>query len=121
LFVDRPAVVIADEDAAVITVKSERHAEATQHLAKQVEIAESGFRGEELRGQDFPGSIVLHAESGEPGAASFKPVVGTAVELHEFADPCRTEAALAMSRGSALSGRTDAMLAQQPAQAFAAE
>src|SRR5229473_1817092 len=49
LFFHRPAVVIADEDAAVIPVKSQRHTVAAQQLAKQAEIAESGFRREELR------------------------------------------------------------------------
>src|SRR5579859_758642 len=48
LFFDRPAVVIADEDAAVIAVKSERRAVAAEQLFQQAEIAESG-RSEERR------------------------------------------------------------------------
>lgn len=67
LFFDRPGVVVADEDAAVIAVKSEGHAVATQELAEQAEIAGCRFRGKELRRQDFTGGVVLHTESGEPG------------------------------------------------------
>ena len=67
LFLDRPEVVVADEDAAVIAVESERDAVAAQQLAEQGEIADGGFGGEELSGQDFSGGIVLQAESGEPG------------------------------------------------------
>ena len=103
LFFDGPVVVIADEDATVIAIKSQRHAEAAQQLAKQAEIAESGFRGKELRRQDFAGGVVLHAQSGEPGSAAFEPVVQAAIELHEFAEPCATHAALAMSGSTAFS------------------
>ena len=76
LFFDRPGVVVAHEDAAVIAVKSQGHAVAAQQLAQQGEIAESGFGGEELGGQDFAGGVVLHAQSGEARAAAFQPVVG---------------------------------------------
>ncbi len=86
LFFHRPDVIVADEDAAVIAVESQRYAVAAEHLFKQAEIAESGFRGEELGGQDFAGGIVLHAESGELRATAFEPVVRAAVELHEFAE-----------------------------------
>src|SRR6266852_537749 len=121
LFVDGPVVVVTDEDAAVIAVKSQRHAVAAEHLFKQAEIAESGLRGKELSGQDFPGGVVLHAESGELRAATFEPVVRAAVELHEFAEASGTQAALAMSGGAALPRRAETVLAQQAAQGFAAE
>src|SRR5713226_7424935 len=121
LFFHRPAVVIADEDAAVIPVKSQRHTVAAQQLAKQAEIAESGFRREELRGQDFTSGVVLHAQSGEPRAAAFEPVMRAAVELHKFSQPRGTQAALAMSGSSAFARRAQAVLAQQTAQGFAAE
>src|ERR1700687_3277279 len=87
----------------VMTVKGKGHAKTAQQLAKQAEIAESGFRREELRGQDFPGGVILHAESGELWAASFEPIVRAAVELHEFAEPRGAHAALAMSGSTALS------------------
>src|SRR5437763_1589074 len=99
LFFHCPVVIVADEDAAVIAVKGQRHAETAQQLAQQAEIAESGFRREELRGQDFPGGVILHAQSGELRATSFEPIVRAAVELHQFAEPRGTRAALAM-RGS---------------------
>src|SRR5260221_1331850 len=102
LFFDRPAVVVADEDTAVIAIESQRHPVAAQQLAKQAEIAERGFRGEELRNQDFAGGVVLHAEGGEPRAATFEPVVRAAIELYEFAKPSGTQTALAMSGSTAL-------------------
>ncbi len=121
LFIDGPAVVVANEDAAVIAVKSQGHAEAAQQLAKQAEIAESGFRRKELRGQDFAGGVVLHAQSSEARSAAFEPVVRAAIELHEFAEPCGTQAALAMSRSPAFSWRAKTVLAQQATQGFAAQ
>src|SRR5438128_2088816 len=38
LFVDGPVVVVAEEDAAVIAVKSQRHTVTAEQLAKQAEI-----------------------------------------------------------------------------------
>jgi hypothetical protein len=121
LFLDGPVVVVADEDAAVIAVKSERHTVAAEQLFQQAEIAESGFRGEELGGQDFAGGVVLHAKSGELGAAAFEPVVWAAVELHEFAEARGTHTALAMSGSAAFSRRPETMLTQQAAQGFATQ
>ncbi len=121
LFFDRPGVVIAHEDAAVIAVKSQGHAEAAQQLAQQAEIAERGFCGEELRGQDFPGGVVLHAEGGESRAAALEPIVRAAVQLHQFAEPRGTHTALTMSGSTTLSRRADAVVAQQTAQGFTAK
>src|SRR5712664_394630 len=121
LFFHRPDVIVADEDAAVIAVKSQWHAVAAEHLFKQAEIAEGGFGSEELGGQDFAGGVVLHAESGEVRAAAFQPVVRAAVELHQFAEARGTQAALAMSGSAAFARRAQAVFAQQPAQRFAAE
>ena len=121
LFLDGPAVVIANEDAAVIAIESQWHAEAAQQLAKQAEIAERGFPRKELGGQDFTGGVVLHAESSEPWAASFEPVVRAAVELHKFAEARGTPAALAMRRSTAPSRRAKSVLAQQPAKGLATE
>jgi hypothetical protein len=42
---------------------------------QQAEVALGSFRGEELRGQDLAGGVVLHAESGELRAAVLEPVV----------------------------------------------
>ncbi len=103
LFFHCPVVIVADEDAAVIAVKSQRHAETAQQLAQQAEIAKRGFRREELCGQDFPGGVILHAESGELRAASFEPIV------------------LTMSGSTTLARRPETVLAQQTAQCFATE
>ncbi len=88
---------------------------------KQAEIAESGFRGKELRRQDFAGGVVLHAQSGEQRAAAFEPVVRTAVELHEFSELGGTQSALTMRGSAALSRGAEAVLAQQAAKGLAAE
>ena len=84
---------------------------AAEELAKQAEITKGGFRGEELRSQDFTGSVVLHAQSSESWATTFEPVVRTAIQLDQFAEPSRTHAALAMSPSTAFSGRTETLLA----------
>ena len=85
LFFEGPGVVVADEDAAAIAVEGEGNTVAAQQLAEQGEIADGGFGGEELSGEDFSGGIVLQTESGEARAAAFEPVVRRAVELHQFA------------------------------------
>jgi hypothetical protein len=121
LLFERPDVVVADEDAAVIAVESQGHAEARQHETKQAQLAEGGFGEKELRGEDFSGGMVLHAEGGEARAASLEPVVGAAVELPEFAEPCRTHAALAISGSAAFSGGAQTVFAQHRAQCLAAE
>src|SRR5258705_1708681 len=108
-----PVVIVADEDAAVIAVKSQRHAETAQQLAQQAEIAKRGFRREELCGQDFPGGVILHAESGELRAASFEPIVRAAVELHEFAEPRGAHAALTMSGSTTLARRPATVQTQE--------
>src|SRR5260370_7103709 len=102
LFFDGPVVVVADEDAAVVAVKSERNTVPANQLMKQAEIAESGFRGKELRRQDFAGGVVLHAEGGEERAAAFDPLVPTPVQLPHFTTLCRTHPALALRQRSPL-------------------
>ena len=85
LFIQRPVIVIAGEDAAAIAIEGDGNAVAAQEALEKVEIALGGFRWEELSGEDFAGSIILHAQGGEPRAAPFEPVVGRAIELDEFA------------------------------------
>jgi len=121
LFFQRPEVVVTDEDAAVIAVEGERDTAGTQELTEQREIAGSGFGGEELSGEDFSGSIVLQAEGSEPGAAAFEPIMGGAVELHQFALASGSQTALAMSGSTTLSGRAETGLAQETAESFATE
>src|ERR1700722_5482507 len=75
LFVDGPVLVVASKDAAAIAIESDGNAVAAQQALQQAEIALGSFRGEELCGQDFAGSIVLHPQSGEQWAAAFEPVV----------------------------------------------
>ena len=121
LFVDGPVIVVASEDAAAIAVEGDGNAVAAQQALEQAEIALGGFRGEELGGKDFAGSVVLHAQSGEQRAAAFEPVVGGAVELDQFAFAGRAQTALAMSGRPALAWRADAVGAEQAAQGFAAQ
>lgn len=121
LFVQRPVVVVASEDAAAVAVEGHRDPEATQETLEQVEIALGGFREEELSGQDFAGGVVLQAQSSEPRAAALEPVVGRAVELNQFSEVRRTEATLAMSGRAAFSGRADPGGPQEAAKGLAAE
>jgi len=114
-------IVVAGEDAAAIAVEGDRDAVAAQEALEQAEIALGGFRGEELSGENFAGSVVLHAQSGEQRAAPFQPVVGGAVELHQLAFAGRAQTALAMSGRAAFAGRADAAGAEQPSQGFAAQ
>ena len=76
LFVERPVIVVAGEDAAAIAVEGDRDAVAAQEALEQAEIALGGFREEELRGENFARSVVLHTQCGELRAAPFQPVVG---------------------------------------------
>jgi len=120
-FCPRPEIVIADEDAAVIAVEGEGSAVAAQELAQQREIAGGGLGGKELGGEDFSGGIVLQAERGEARAAAFEPIVGRAVELHQFAFASRSQTALAMSGSTAFSRRSQTGLPQETAESFATE
>ena len=63
----------------------------------------------------------MQAESGEARAAAFEPVVGRAIELHQFAFAGGAQTALAMSGSTAFTGRAQTGLAQKTAQGFAAE
>jgi len=121
LFVDGPVIVVAGEDTAAIAVEGEGDAVAAQEAVEQAEIALGSFRGEELSGEDFAGSIILHAQGGEEGAAALEPVVGRAVELHEFAFAGRAQAALAMSGRAAFAWGAHAVGSEQAAQGFAAQ
>src|ERR1700733_1979402 len=105
LFLNGPVIIIANEDAAAIAVESQRGAEAAEQAVEQAKIALGGFREEELGGEDFAGSVVLHTQSGELRAAALEPVVGRAVELNEFALARRAQTPLAMSGGTAFSRR----------------
>jgi hypothetical protein len=86
-FFKGPAVVVADEDAAAIAVEGGGHTAAAQQAVQQVKVAFGRFGEEEAGGEDFAGSIVLHAQSGETRA--FQPVVRRAVQLLEL--PSRAE------------------------------
>ena len=121
LFFDGPEVVVAHEDAAVIAVESQRCAMAAQELAEQGEIAGGAFGGKELSGQDFSRGVVLQAEGGQARAAAFQPVVGRAVELHQFPFAGGAQTALTMRGSTAFSGRSETGLAQKSAQGFATE
>lgn len=121
LFVDGPVMVVASEDPAAIAVEGDGDALAAQEALEQAKVALGGFRGEELGGQDFAGSIVLHTQSGEQGAATFQPVVGRAVELDQFAFARGAQTTLAMGGRSALAWRAQAFPTEQSAQGFAAQ
>src|ERR1700685_1973859 len=121
LFLHRPEVVVAHEDAAVIAIEGEWDPAVTQELAEQGEIAGGGFGGEELSGEDFTGGIILQTEGGEARAATFEPIVGRAIQLYQFAFPGGSQTALTMGGSAALSGRAQTGLTQEPAEGFAAE
>jgi hypothetical protein len=121
LFIERPVIVVAGEDATAVAIEGHRDAVTAQQALEQAEIALGGFRGKELSGEDFAGSIVLHAQCGEQRAAPFQPVVGGAVELHKFPFAGRAQTALTMSARLAFTGRSDAVGAEQPTQGFAAQ
>jgi len=121
LFIERPVIVVAGEDAAAIAIEGDRHAAAAQEALEKAEIALGGFRGEELSGKDFAGSVVLHAQSGEQRTAPFQPVMGGAVELHKLPFAGRAQTTLAMSGRPAFAGRADAAGAEQPSQGFATQ
>ncbi len=121
LFLERPEVVVAHEDAAVIAIESQRCAVAAEQLAQQSEIAMCGFGRKELSGQDLSGGVVLQAESGKARAAAFQPVVRRAVQLYQFAFAGGAQPTLAMRGSAALAGRSQTGLAQQTAQGFATQ
>jgi hypothetical protein len=120
-FLDGPVIVIADEDAAAIAVESRGHTEAAEQALEQAKVTFGGFRSKELSGENFAGSVVLHAESGETRATTFQPVVRRAVELHQFAFASDAQTALAMSGSATFAGRAQSLAAQQAAEGFAAE
>ena len=105
-FLDGPVIVVANEDAAAIAVEGGGHAEAAEQALEQAKVAFGGFRGEELSGEDFAGSVVLHAQSGETRAAAFEPVVRRTVELHQFAFASDAQTALAMSGRATFDGES---------------
>src|SRR5271170_4530774 len=121
LFFDGPVIVVANEDAAAIAVEGGGNAEATEQALEQAKITFGGFREEELCGEDFAGSVVLHAQSGEAWAATFQPVMRAAVELHQLALASDAQTALAMGGSAAFARRTEALAAQQAAESLAAE
>jgi hypothetical protein len=71
--------------------------------------------GKELRRNNFTRGVFLQAKSSESEAASWEPVMGTAVELHESYELCGAQTALAMSGSAALSERVETSLAQEAA------
>jgi len=121
LFVERPVIVIASEDATAIAIEGDRDTVAAQEALEQAKIAFRGFRREELRREDFAGSIVLHAQGGEQRAAALEPVVRRAVQLYEFTFASRAKAALTMSGRAAFARRADAVGSEQAAHGLTAE
>jgi len=111
------SVIVADEDAAVNRRKKPAARRNGAAVGAASRDSQAWFPREELCGQDFPGGVILHAESGELRAASFEPIVRAAVELHEFAEPRGAHAALTMRREhERLRGDPRPVLAQQTAQ-----
>src|SRR5271155_1805613 len=120
-FLPRPAVIVAHEDGAAISVESQRHSEAPEQALQQVKVALGRFGEEELGGQDFAGRVVLHTQCGELRAAALQPVVRRAVELHQFALAADTQTALAMSGRAAFARRAHPGPAEQTAHTLAAK
>jgi hypothetical protein len=121
LFLDRPVIVIAGEDAMAIAVEGERHTVAAQQAAEQAKIAASVFGESKERHQDLASRIVEKGEQSQLWAPSFEPVVEAGIEQHHFPFPSAAETALTVSGGTPLSGRAEASGAEQPTQRLAAE
>src|SRR5713226_2963278 len=121
LFFDGPVIVVADEDTVAVAVAGQGNAVATQQALEQAEIALGGLGREERGGEDLAGRIVLQAQGGEQRAAAFEPVMRAAVEQDQLPLASRTQAALAMSRSPAFSGRAKALAAEQTTEGFPAE
>src|SRR6202162_4871615 len=58
LFIDRPVIVVANEDAVAIAIETEGYAEAAQQAVEQAEIAARVFGGKEFGDQDFTSGVV---------------------------------------------------------------
>jgi hypothetical protein len=89
LFFDGPVVLVRKADAAAIAVKCQQWPTVTDPLRKPAEIAQGGFRREELRSQDSTASTALYTQSGESWATSWGPSEGAASQQHGF--PSRNE------------------------------
>lgn len=55
LFIERPVIVVANEDAAAIAVEGDGNTAVVQEALEQAKVALGGFRGDELGGEDFAG------------------------------------------------------------------
>jgi hypothetical protein len=71
LFVHRPVLIIANEDAMTISVEAKRNAVTTQQAAQQAQITAGIFGKEELGNGYFAGGIIQEAEQGEFWATIF--------------------------------------------------
>ena len=119
LFFHRPMIVVANEDAVVIPVETEGHAEAAQQAVEQAEIAASVFGGKEFGDGNFASGVVQEAEQGKLRAAIFQPGVEAAIEQQHLALARSRETALAMGGSATFAGQADSGLAQQTAKGLA--
>src|ERR1700675_4996083 len=80
LFIDRPVIVVANEDAVAIAIETEGYAEAAQQAVEQAEIAARVFGGEKFGDQDVAGGVGQETEQGKLRAAIFEPAMEAGVE-----------------------------------------
>ena len=104
MFLHRPVLVGANEDAVAIAVETEGHAEAAEQAVEQAKIATRVLGGNEFRDQDFAGGVVQEAEQGKLRPAIFQPAMQTGIEQHHFAFASAWQSALAMGGSAAFAG-----------------
>ena len=121
LFFHAPVIVVADEDAVAITVKTEGNAAAAQQAVEQAKIAARVFGGKEFGDGNFARGVVQEAEQGKLRAAIFEPAVKAGVQQQHLAFPSTCQAALAMRRGAPFAGRADSGRAQQTAESLSSQ
>ena len=116
LFLHRPVIIVANEDAVAVAVETDGHAEAAQQAVEQAEIAARVFGEEEFGNGNFASGVVEKAEQGKLRAAIFQPTVKTAVQQQHLSLASARKTALAMGGSASLAGRADPGRAQQAAQ-----
>jgi|SRR5713226_2805250 len=106
---ERPAgVSCAFEDAVPIGVDGEREAGAAGELAKDLDVAVSGFLRVEPPGEHMAGRIIDESVQNERGAALLQPGMVAAIALDEHPRLRHALASAAMARGTAGAWAVDA-------------
>lgn len=106
LFLKRPVLVVADEDAEAVALEGHGQAVALRDQAEQVREPCRSLRGPEVEGEDGPRGVIDGAEEEDAGAPA-EPVELAAVDEHESAHgrPVRAAGAVLARAAAALGGR----------------